>query len=140
MSMGTSACFAEEITETTIRAVVGYKLYDDFIEARTAVATSDDFYPGEGSLEDFDLDTDDPTVAKFLELVDSISKKFLAETNIHISLCYHGDDCGDRYDEVAEWYWDADSSDLYAPTPALVKLRETYGKDAYKRNFYTVYG
>lgn len=140
MSMGTSACFAEEITEKTIRAVVGDKLYDEFVEARDAVIKNEDVYPVEGGLENFDMDADDPSVAKFLELVDSVSKKFLDATGIHIDLCYHEPDCGDCYDEVGDWYWDADSSDLYTPTPALVQLREKYGKDAYKRNFYTVFG
>lgn len=142
MAMGESACFAEEIKEDIVKTVVGETAYNRFIEARSAA-----FGPGfleynEGSIEIPDDDPADmePAVKEFVESYTAVCDAFYEATHIHIEMCYHDSDVGSCYDAVGEWYWDAEYSDLYMPTPALEEFRKKYGEDAYERNFFTVYG
>jgi hypothetical protein len=51
--------------------------------------------------------------------------------------CYHGEDDGDRYDEVEGGYWHVGG--MYEISPAGKKLR-TFGKDLAERKFFVTHG
>lgn len=143
MSMGYSAAFAQLVSGEVVKAVVGDELYGEY--QKKMDYWSEHGQPvNEGYFEDFDYFGDElemDEVELLCDTVKAVETAFKEKTGIGISLAYHDKhDTGDRYDNVDGWHWDACFSDLFAETPAYAALKEKYGDDVGKRQFYVVYG
>ena len=147
MSMGTSACFAEVISEDNIKKILGkksrkltsfIKLFNKLEESEGASCLIE--YLVEGNLNAIS-DPDDKDIKRLDTLWTEIKDTVMLNTSMELIVSYHDKESdGDNYDEVDGLYFEFPHGDLYEKTPAYKRLRERLGDEVVKRCFYTVWG
>lgn len=147
MSMGTSACFAEVISEDNIKKILGKKsrkltsfinLFNKLEEDEGASSLIE--YLEDGNLNAIS-DPDDKDIKRLNTLWTEIRDTVMLNTSMELVVSYHDKDSeGDGYDEVEGLYFEFPHGDLYQPTPEYTRLKERFGDEVVKRCFYTVWG
>lgn len=147
MSMGTSACFAEVISEANIKKILGkksrkltsfIKLFNKLEEAEGASCLIE--YLVEGNLNAIS-DPDDKDIKRLDTLWTDIRDTVMLNTSMELIVSYHDKESeGDNYDEVDGLYFEFPHGDLYQKTPAYKRLCKTLGDNVVNRCFYTVFG
>ena len=127
MGMGYCGNFAVVISSESVASVVGEELYKPFLEVLKKI--SDEYKISEGDLvynleqgEDC-ADGDREISDKWNSILCEIEDKFLEQTGMSLSRCYHNsDENGSRYDDVDGPYWEISFEDAYVPSESLLKL------------------
>ena len=144
--MGTSACFAEVISEANIKKILGKKsrkltsfinLFKKLEENEGASSLIEYLEEGNGNAVS---DPDDKDIKRLDTLWTEIRDTVMLNTSMELLVSYHDkDSVGDDYDEVEGLYFEFPHGDLYEKTPAYKRLCERLGDDVVKRCFYTVW-
>lgn len=161
MAMGTSACFADVITDKNLRRILGKGQSRLVNQLRKLIdkhcnADEDDEKKGEeeevprNSIDELtnylsygdthDLSSlDHPDIPKITKTFKSIRDKVKDETGLAILVGWHDPDTGDSYDEIGGVFFHFATCELYRPTPKFNELKKKFG-DVVDRCFYTEFG
>jgi len=125
MGMGYGANFADCISETDLADIVGNDLINAFYEAADAAEIDD--------LCDWVNDWENCDSTAVYTAITKIEQVFHEKTGLEVSLQYHSEEDGDRYDEITGYFWAVDG--MYVLSDAGQKLESKV-----VRNFYVSFG
>jgi bacteriocin-like protein len=124
MGMGYGANYADTISEKDLSEIIGGDLVSKFYKAiDDADITISDWIN--------DWENCDSTVP--YDAITEIEDAFNEKTGLYVSLQYHGEDDGDRYDEINGYFWAVEG--MYTLSEAGKKIA-----DKVTRNFFVTFG
>jgi hypothetical protein len=136
MGMGYGANYADAISEAGIKKIVGNELFNKFIEV---VEADEDMGMDEVANALQYEDSDEMTNKEITEAYSELVKVFNEKTGLELSIGYHDEEQGDRYDDMQGIYWSVGG--MYDLTPEGKKLQEVLGeKNQVERQFFVTFG
>lgn len=129
MGMGTSANSVIIVSEDYIKEICN-KEYQNFLDAlkNFGVDISDfAYWAGHDDLTEYN--------EKIVSTYEKLCASFKKKTNLSLTLMYHSEDEGDRYDDFFGVAWCLYYKEVYQYTPDAEKIKEHITE-----SYYTVFG
>lgn len=147
MGMGYAGSFAMTIEDSTVKKIVGKRIWDKYVATREACSEVAD--ENQIMQDGFDLDEEGFTDAEkalietFIKAYRNVTGTFGKKQGMSIARNSHSaEEDGSRYDDVDGCFWELDFNDCYRESVAMKRLNDVAKKckDEVKMSHYVQFG